>query len=932
MTWLTGWVYRKSHLITAATGAGANYQVMIKVYKTTGTDGTETINGITAGKVYVGTHCRDDFGDIRFTDDDGNTELKHWIETLVSGTSAVFWVKVTDSLESVNQTIYIYYDKSDATNNDDMTNTFIFGDDFSSGSTPDTNKWSITGSPTISGGICTVPAGAQIVGKVNVGPYGVCHHWRAKYDSEGSNAVSIQGLADAAQYNAIYIYVGGSKYRRTIKNGASTLAVITWGSGVYYVGDQFWNSSTSAKFARDGNDLGTNSTNVPATAIPVLFYSRLTYGPNTLVDYTFVRKYISPEPAHSTWGIEEAGYKTVTYDIDVLLKKLGIPKTNSIDFILIGGTLKTDQIDVILLKYGVTKTDSIDILFKKLGLTKTEQIDVCVALRLTSTDNIDVLFKRLNIIVNQTWAWKKSVTINYAANAGTNYQVAIKVYFGSGTDGTETLGATKYGAIAGKVYVGGKCRPDFGDIRFKGSDGVTDLDYYLAEKVNSSYAIFWVEVKEDLSSTNRIIWIWYGNYSATTTSNGNNTFLFFEDWSGGLSKWEGDTGSASISNGVMTFTALAGSITKHMRVKTSFNGNVRAYATVAFTSWINATYPTESAGFFKSTYGAYIRNANWYYSSDGNKYWITEYFDLGGYTAPSMGSSTNYHDDKMDWKNIAGSEYASGICGSTTQTNIIPEPPLYYAFSATSGPSDAAILKCTIVYIRKWVSPAPTFGSWTVQVRTTGGYNMDSLFVKVFPRTDLIDITFKKLEITTSASIDTCIISIAPITIGRITVVKDEILKIVAGVDPQLYPQNIHVRGDWKTAVYYLEDNYPVVLLKLGNGTIPERIYGRILPKEERGHYVSYAFTLHVWAEKEYQLFEGTGDEVVAQAKPASVLADKIIGTLKMYNGDGVSGICYFEQLSSRESEPERGPQRLTRIIITGFAIVKRPLFGKPLT
>jgi len=208
---------------------------------------------------------------------------------------------------------------------------------------------------------------------------------------------------------------------------------------------------------------------------------------------------------------------------------------------------------------------------------------------------------------------------------------------------------------------------------------------------------------------------------------------------------------------------------------------------------------------------------------------------------------------------------------------------------------------------------------------------IDVVFNAYHIKTDQIDVVFKKMGISTT-SIDVCIQSLIPITIGRMSKVKDELMEIIADADEQLQPQNIHVRPDWKIAVYYLENNYPVVTLRLETEIVPERIYGRMLPKEERGHYVSYAFTLHVWAEKEYQLFEGTGDEVVAQAKPASVLADKIIETLKMYNGDDVSGIRYFEQLSSRESEPERGPQRLTRIIITGFVIVKRPLFGKPLT
>jgi hypothetical protein len=163
-------------------------------------------------------------------------------------------------------------------------------------------------------------------------------------------------------------------------------------------------------------------------------------------------------------------------------------------------------------------------------------------------------------------------------------------------------------------------------------------------------------------------------------------------------------------------------------------------------------------------------------------------------------------------------------------------------------------------------------------------------------------------------------------TVGRMTPVKAKMLEIIAGADSTLSPQSTHVRPDWKTAVEYLENNYPIVTLRLGSETVTELIYGRQISSTERGHYVTYSFSAHVWAEKSYQLFEAGADETVAQAKPASDLADKIIDTLEKYNGDATSGICYFDKVTARESEPERGPQRLTRIIIEGFVMVKRPL------
>jgi len=118
--WLTGWNYRKSHTINSATGAGTNYQVKIIVYKSTGTD--------TGQDVYLGADVRDDFGDVRFTDNDGESLLDYWIETFTSGVSATFWVEVQDDLSSSNQTIYIYYDKSDATTTSNGENTFSLFD------------------------------------------------------------------------------------------------------------------------------------------------------------------------------------------------------------------------------------------------------------------------------------------------------------------------------------------------------------------------------------------------------------------------------------------------------------------------------------------------------------------------------------------------------------------------------------------------------------------------------------------------------------------------------------------------------------------------------------------------------------------------------------------------------------------------------------
>jgi len=73
-----------------------------------------------------------DFSDIRFLDSDNSTELSHWRESYTASTTATFWVKVP-VLPSGNKTIYLYYGNPAAGSASDGWNTFEFFDDFSAG-------------------------------------------------------------------------------------------------------------------------------------------------------------------------------------------------------------------------------------------------------------------------------------------------------------------------------------------------------------------------------------------------------------------------------------------------------------------------------------------------------------------------------------------------------------------------------------------------------------------------------------------------------------------------------------------------------------------------------------------------------------------------------------------------------------------------------
>lgn len=122
------------------------------------------------------------------------------------------------------------------------------------------------------------------------------------------------------------------------------------------------------------------------------------------------------------------------------------------------------------------------------------------------------------------WRYKKSVTIS----GGTaNYQMMMTIGFSSGGD----------------VTLNSHCNTDFSDVRFIDSDEDTELPYWLESKTDSDNAVFWV--KTDGADT---IYIYYGNATATSDSDGDDTFVLFDDFPGptlDATKWT--------SSGTITF-------------------------------------------------------------------------------------------------------------------------------------------------------------------------------------------------------------------------------------------------------------------------------------------------------------------------------------------------------------------------------------------
>ncbi|MBI4127699.1 MAG: DUF2341 domain-containing protein, partial [Parcubacteria group bacterium] len=141
-------------------------------------------------------------------------------------------------------------------------------------------------------------------------------------------------------------------------------------------------------------------------------------------------------------------------------------------------------------------------------------------------------------------------------NAGTSF-------FNGSIDDVRIYNRALSAAEVSSLY-NATARPDYEDIRFTASDGVSLLPYWM-----ESDGRFWV--KSNLSSGANTLYMYYGNPSASSLSNGQSTFDFFDDFDDGTinsTKWQDTTGFTE-SNGY-----LSGSSTSYrIRSANSWTGN-----------------------------------------------------------------------------------------------------------------------------------------------------------------------------------------------------------------------------------------------------------------------------------------------------------------------------------------------------------------------
>jgi len=294
--------------------------------------------------VYLGGKCRTDFGDIRFTDNDGQTLLDYWIESKADSDNAVIWVKVADDLSSADVPIYIYYGNASATSISNI-DTYLLGDDFL-GTVLDTNKWEasagltysvsdsklhVTGCPEDKWG--TLFGFKALQGGVTFNPPD------NSYLIELKDIYWNDGDSSSPLYKWGIILSNGTDYALPISEFIDDAWAANTGqkeahieSNSYASGQGTLPHSGTAQFKlqvdqNSNAEIFWNGTSIlgpysSTTAIAQLWllvnrYSTDPFAQEVSIDRILMRKYVSPEPTHGAWGNEEVLGNSVFFGINL---------------------------------------------------------------------------------------------------------------------------------------------------------------------------------------------------------------------------------------------------------------------------------------------------------------------------------------------------------------------------------------------------------------------------------------------------------------------------------------------------------------------------------------------------------------------------------------------------------------------------------------
>lgn len=266
----------------------------------------DTQSLISAGKMNLNG------SDVRFYDSDDITSLWHWNESAFNQTNTSFWVDCSSLINTSNTTIYMYYGDVDAVTTSNISETFLFGDDFESGNL---NQWD---EPT--GGTITSTAGEVYAGTYAVKTNQDINNFyeNLSFGSELVIEANVKPIDTTSGWFGTHVGPGGYDANSRMI-GYYTGTYWTYDSSGFTDSGTSWSgykklkiivNSTTIRYYTNGTliDTTTDASNLAK----LIFYSQSGW---IAMDNVFIRKYAEIEPTYS-FGIEETQVTGVTYYVN----------------------------------------------------------------------------------------------------------------------------------------------------------------------------------------------------------------------------------------------------------------------------------------------------------------------------------------------------------------------------------------------------------------------------------------------------------------------------------------------------------------------------------------------------------------------------------------------------------------------------------------
>ncbi|NOR85242.1 DUF2341 domain-containing protein, partial [archaeon] len=311
------------------------------------------------------------------------------------------------------------------------------------------------------------------------------------------------------------------------------------------------------------------------------------------------------------------------------------------------------------------------------------------------------LFMKINIGTGeQDWSFIRKYTANeptWAADGAedtylTDYQIKI--------DNINTS----------ELYTEGKIQQYCNDTRFtwlnqtSGTEQAIDFWTENCFTTNGANSTFWVEVPEIYAGlSNNTVYVYYGNPYASTTSNGTNTFEFFDDFLGSsvdTNKWT-VTGAISVSDSIATFSGTS----KVIVSKTTFGTNYAMRIRSTFGHIGSSSYTEEISfysGGYVSVFGSYFANP----SGIAGKY--TTYVD-SSWELTSIGSTLIAGQyDNIDMIRNGSTNVIFKVDDTTVATHTSIVPVTSGAIRIKSDHASGSRTYSDWVFVRKYTSTEPT--------------------------------------------------------------------------------------------------------------------------------------------------------------------------------------------------------------------------------